>query len=342
MLSFDKQARQLVNHARTLGSGLLSVYLTDGELTRLCCLIAHDLRREELMADLDFQLPTKDYFSLSVSWFSESFSQHIAFPEIYLRLQQGVEDFSTYFKCLCELHKRRLKFQQILRYQPMPALEQIKPRALLEYGWFPGEELSSWLIWRKWLYDLDNRSAQETGYLFEPILAAAIGGISYSASLSPIRRADNPARGRQVDCLDEKQAYEFKMRVTIAASGQGRFTEEMEFARDCAFSGYIPTLLVLDSTPSSRLEMLTSAYQQFGGQVYVGENAWGHLAEKAGWAMGQFVEKYIHAPFRAIALDELSLPPLSLRAQDDRILVEIGQTRMSIPRSHFDQSVEIE
>jgi hypothetical protein len=31
----------------------------------------------------------------------------------------------------------------------------------------------------EWLYDIDNRSAQETGYLFEPILAAAIGGIPY-------------------------------------------------------------------------------------------------------------------------------------------------------------------
>lgn len=341
MLSFDKQTRQLVNHARTLGSGLLSVYLSDNELIRLCCLIARDLRQEELIADLGLQLPRSDYFSLPIPWFSELLNQPILFPEIYLRLQQSIEDFATYFKCLCELHKRRLKFQQILRYQPLSLLEQIKPRVLLEYGWFPGEELSSWLIWRKWLYDLDNRSAQETGYLFEPILAAAIGGIPYSASQSPIRRADNPSRGRQVDCLDEKQAYEFKMRVTIAASGQGRFTEEIEFARDCAFSGYVPTLLVLDPTPSSRLETLTTAYQQFGGQAYIGESAWGHLAEKAGWAMGQFIEKYIHAPFRVVTSDKFSLLPLSLKVQDDHVIVGIGQTHISISRSHPDEDVEI-
>ena len=131
------------------------------------------------------------------------------------------------------------------------------------------------------------------------------------------------------------------MRVTIAASGQGRFAEEMEFARDCAFSGYVPTLLVLDATPSTRLEALTSAYQQFGGQVYIGENAWEHVAEKAGWAMGQFVEKYIHIPFQAIIRDERILPALCLRVQDDQIIVEIGQTQMSVPRFQLDEDVEI-
>src|SRR5207245_2002841 len=54
-----------------------------------------------------------------------------------------------------------------------------------------------------------------------------------SAKKSPIKRTDNPKFGRQVDCLDGKHAYEFKMRVTIAASGQGRFKEELDFARDC-------------------------------------------------------------------------------------------------------------
>jgi hypothetical protein len=102
------------------------------------------------------------------------------------------------------------------------------------------------------LNDIDNRSAQETGYLFEPILAAAISGIPFAAAKSPIKRTDNPRQGRQVDCLDGKLAYEFKMRVTIAASGQGRFQEELAFARDCYHSGYIPVLLVLDPTPSAR------------------------------------------------------------------------------------------
>ena len=52
---------------------------------------------------------------------------------------------------------------------------------------------------------------------------------------SPVKRIDdngNPTNeGRQIDCYIEesREVYELKLRVTIAASGQGRFSEEMSF-----------------------------------------------------------------------------------------------------------------
>lgn len=58
--------------------------------------------------------------------------------------------------------------------------------------------------------------------LFEPILAAALGGVPFPAKKSPVKRAEDPTKGRQVDCVVDRDAYEFKIRVTIAASGQGR------------------------------------------------------------------------------------------------------------------------
>ncbi len=93
-------------------------------------------------------------------------------------------------------------------------MEQIVPRRLLEFGLRPSETLASWLVWGKWLYDIDDGSAQESGYLLEPILAAAIGGVPFAAAKSPVMRTINLQKGRQVDCLDGKLAYEFKMRVT--------------------------------------------------------------------------------------------------------------------------------
>ena len=71
------------------------------------------------------------------------------------------------------------------------------------------------------MFDIDNRAGQETGYLFEPIIAHCIGGVSFGATNSPIKRIGGKG-GRQVDCLREeiKTAYEVKVRVTIAASGQ--------------------------------------------------------------------------------------------------------------------------
>ena len=77
---------------------------------------------------------------------------------------------------------------------------QVSPRALVEYGGLQPDALASWLTWRKWFYDLDNRAAQETGYLFEPILAAALGGEAKGAKNSPIKRTDDASKGRQVDC----------------------------------------------------------------------------------------------------------------------------------------------
>lgn len=216
-------------------------------------------------------------------------------------------------------------------------MEQIVPRCLLEYGLRPSEALASWLVWRKWLYDIDNRSAQETGYLFEPILAATLGGISVSARKSPVRRTNAPRKGRQVDCLtDDKHAYEFKMRVTIAASGQGRFKEELDFAQDCNFSGFTPMLLVLDPTPSARLDDLATEYRQYGGSAYIGDDAWRHLEDKAGVVMAQFVERYIREPLRDVDGSYGNLRSLSLAESGSSIIIEIGAQRFEIKRQPSD------
>ncbi|MGH2517176.1 MAG: hypothetical protein ACRDHP_16120, partial [Ktedonobacterales bacterium] len=180
---------------------------------------------------------------------------------------------------------------------------------------------------------IDNRAAQETGYLFEPILAAALGGVPYSAKKSPIKRTGQAAKGRQVDCIDGNTAYEFKMRVTIAASGQGRFKEELDFAEDCHHSGYVPVLLVLDPTPSARLGELSAAYERYGGEALTGDDAWRHLEARAGVTMGRFIEKYVRGPLREVALSYTSLEPVQLVSTGESILVHVGSTSFVIARA---------
>lgn len=85
-------------------------------------------------------------------------------------------DFALYIQNLCALHRRRVKYRRILEIQPLAQADQIGPRSLLEFGSCDTELLFSWMTWRKWIYDIDNRSAQETGYLFEPVLASCLGG----------------------------------------------------------------------------------------------------------------------------------------------------------------------
>jgi hypothetical protein len=304
---------KLLTRVMTLGAGTnLPVVMTPSELAKLIGVIYWDTDASEALEQEHPGLwakinPGQDYYGLSEAWFTDEIplesGQHV------LLIQTGTQhitDFNTYLRCLSELHKRRRKYAMILAAQPMPTMVQVSPRALMEYGQTASEALASWLTWRKFFYDLDNRSAQETGYLFEPILAAAIGGEPKGARARVVHRTDDQSKGRQVDCWKilpdgTKLAYEFKLRVTIAASGQGRFSEELQFAKDCESSNAIPLLVVLDPTMNPRLAELQEAYQARGGRAYLGDAAWEHLEQQAGETMARFIEKYVREPVAEIS-----------------------------------------
>jgi hypothetical protein len=286
-----EQSRKL-SKARTLGqTRALPIYLEDWELAKLISVILSDLGSYGLPCPTP-QMPgpaNGNYYNIVIIWFSqpEDIPDFIA---LYLECVGTIPDFEIYFENLCELHKRRRKYEMILAAQPLPTMLQVSSRTLLEFGVIAAPALASWVTWRKWFYDIDNRAAQETGYLFEPIIASALGGIPYGARNSPIKRVEDKDKGRQVDCIVDRDAYEFKLRVTIAASGQGRFGEEIDFARDCNSSGYTPILLVLDPTPSSRFDDLKAAFEQYNGRAYIGDDAWRHIETEAGPTMATFVE----------------------------------------------------
>ena len=307
--------KELYSKCLFLGSGVDKIILEDSVIFTLLHLTINDLDwdlSKVSIKDLDVEFPSTNYFDIPLEWFKTS---KIVFEknELLENLDELISidsDFGLFYFNLCSLHKRRVKYQIILSAQPRPTMEQIGPRGLLEYGLNNQVLLSNWMIWRKWIFDIDNRSGQETGYLFEPILASCLGGVSISSSKSPVKRVDsdgNPTKGgRQVDCYvaSENRAYEFKLRVTIAASGQGRFAEELSFPRETQIAGIIPILLVLDSTPSTRLTELSQAFTDAGGESYIGEDAWNHMEEQSCDIIAIFIEKYIKVPLLSIAENE--------------------------------------
>ena len=247
--------------ARILGQGSGRICLSEAELAWLLQITASDLgiKHMEAVFSAPFDCPTfytatippelpEEWSSLTVDALLEEFA--------YLCAKKA--DARLYFTNLCSILKRRVKFQRILATQAKPTMDQIGPRSLLEYGVIPTDLLGNWMLWRKWIFDIDNRSGQETGYLFEPVLASCIGGVSVGSGNSPVKRINDQGEktsgGRQIDCLDVdgKIAYEFKLRVSVAASGQGRFAEELSFPIECKAAGLTPVLIVLDPTPSSR------------------------------------------------------------------------------------------
>lgn len=253
--------------------------------------------------------------------------------ELFSRVAASVRDADTYFACLAALQKARLKYERILSAQPLPTLEQVGPRALLQFGRLTSEALVSLLFWRKWFFDIDNRAGQETGYLFEPVIAYAIGGTPAPASRSPIKRHRDRKKSRQVDCIIDERAYEFKIHVTTAASGQGRWQEELDFPIDCRKSRFKPVLVCMDGTPNPKLEALKAAFLAQDGEVHIGECAWAHLDSLAGETMSAFLERYVRGPIVSL-LRHGDKPPrdLTARADTNSIEIAIGSERLRIAR----------
>ena len=334
----------LFSKCRLLDTGYPTVALSGSEIHAILLLICRDwgwIPSDIKLPRPKIQVPATDYFLIPTEWFHAHTNQ----PTLLQLLETVAEavsiepDFALYFLNLCSLHKRRLKFQKILSTQPKPTMEQIGPRGLLEFGLCDMDLLKNWLVWRKWLFDVDNRAGQETGYLFEPILASCLGGESIGSSNSPVKRLDETGKpkssGRQIDCYlgAENRAYEFKIRVTIAASGQGRFAEELSFPKECKAAGLTPVLVVLDPTPSSRLTELQTCFLQNGGEVFVGEQAWQHLETKAGRVMSTFIRHYVKPPLDAIdRFDALNLGDLQLSWRDDQIIIASGNRQYTIQR----------
>lgn len=164
--------------------------------------------------------------------------------------------------------------------------------------------------------------------------ASAVG-----SSNSPVKRLNDRGQttdeGRQIDCYDgESQlAYEFKLRFTIAASGQGRFAEELSLPVECRAAGLTPVLVVLDPTPSPRLTELIAKFVANEGRHYVGADAWSHMDSKAGKTMAVFLERYIRPPLTEMATHEDTGPePIQLSWSPEEILIRGSNECIRIPR----------
>jgi len=156
-----------------------------------------------------------------------------------------------------------------------------------------------------------------------------------------VKREGDKKNGRQIDCIVEQRAYEFKMRVTIAASGQGRWGEELQFPRECRLSGYAPVLVVLDPTPNPKLDDLTNAFIAENGEVHTGDEAWTHLDDMAGPTMSHFLDNYVRGPIESLLAEaNHSLPDLCMSLADHTITISLGDEKLVIPRTPGESSDE--
>ena len=322
--------KTLIAKVKAVGNSEMAVPLDDEVCSYLVSVVANDLGLRRRFPEFSVSPPpffgTAPLASLRLP--------NVNFLKVFERLIHFKGDADSYFVCLATLHRARLKYERILRAQPVPTIDQVGPRGLLQFGSLNPQALAGFLFWRKWIFDIDNRAGQEAGYLFEPIIANAIGGVAASAKRSPVKRnGDGP--GRQVDCVREvdKRAYEIKLRVTIAASGQGRCQEELDFPEDCRASGYTPVLIVLDPTDNPKLAVLRKTFTDADGESYVGQDAWDHLESMAGRTMAKFISKYVHVPIEALLTDAPeNLPDITFSMHDDELVIEVAGEQLIVQR----------
>lgn len=328
-MTLSQSQLSMVERARSVGGGGQGVALSNDVCSFLVATLARDLEIPPDVVPVPSGLP--DFFArVQLETLTISGRDFLADLASVLTLEP---DADSYFACLAKLHKTRLKYQRILETQPIPTLDQVGPRALLQYGQLSPSALAGLLFWRKWFFDIDNRAGQETGYLFEPIIALSIGGVPASAGKSPVKRHGNKSKGRQVDCIKGDRAYEFKLRVTIAASGQGRWGEEIDFPTDCARSGYKPVLVVFDPTPNPKLDELVKVFIDEGGDAFVGDGAWKHLETQAGATMARFLEAYVRRPLADLmASATSSLPELRASLEGSEMLISVESDFLRIKR----------
>lgn len=305
-MSLNRQQKQFYKTFSQHGGGNALVSIEPRDVVLLVHIAYKDLHGTAEWMESEFRKLTEiDFYSISPAMIDSlpNKTEEEAYHFLHIAGITNIDNvIYLYMTNLSELYRRRFKFYNILKTQSFPSVDQIGLRCLLEYGNCSDQLLFSWMTWRKLIYDIDNRSAQETGYLFEPILASCLGGKSVSHRNSPVKRIDdngNPTNeGRQIDCYIEesREVYELKLRVTIAASGQGRFSEEMSFPYEAKRAGLTPILVVFDSTPSALLDKLIEKYESEGGRAVIGEAAWAELISKAGDEMGMYISKYIKPP----------------------------------------------
>lgn len=106
-----------------------------------------------------------------------------------------------------------------------------------------------------------------------------------------------------------------------------------EFPIDCKESGYIPVLVVLNSTPNPKLAELERAFRDQNGEVYKGDAACEHLDNLAGPTMSLFLENYVRGPIdRLIAEAPQKLPKFVAKMSDNDISISIGDESLRIVR----------
>ena len=153
-MGLTKTQLSIINKAQAVGGSKQGVALDDEQCAYLVAVVARDLGALDKLSP-----PPSDPPPFFAAQALESLRMPgVDFLQSFEQLLKLDQDADAYFDYLASLHKARLKYERILQTQPLPTVDQVGPRGLLQYGCMATKALTPFLLWRKWLYDIDNRA----------------------------------------------------------------------------------------------------------------------------------------------------------------------------------------
>jgi hypothetical protein len=130
---------------QAVGNSELGVAIDEEVCSYLLAHIVCDLKLHDRFPEVPKEIP--DFFGPYSP--SSLRLKELNFPLLFERLLSVVQDADSYFFCLGSLHKARLKYERILQAQPIPTVDQVGPRGLLQYGALSPRSLVAFLILAK-------------------------------------------------------------------------------------------------------------------------------------------------------------------------------------------------
>jgi len=129
-VGLTKVHQALVAKVKAVGNSGMAVPLDDAGCSYLLSLVVHDLGLVSAFPELA-EVP-KPFFGTTP--LQSLRIDGVDFLDLFERLVRVKEDADSYFFCLATLDRARLKYEKILQAQPLPTIDQVGPRGLLQFG----------------------------------------------------------------------------------------------------------------------------------------------------------------------------------------------------------------
>jgi hypothetical protein len=131
-MGLSQLQKSLIEKTRSVGAAREAQPLSDADCTFLVATIARDLDLLAHFPELPRNFP--EFFDAGLR--ERPQLGDLPFLDLFERLVALNGDADSFFACLGTLYKARLKYANILRLQPVPTMDQVGPRGLLQYGSF--------------------------------------------------------------------------------------------------------------------------------------------------------------------------------------------------------------